>query len=177
MAVPAGESLLFQLLDENGMAVMGMRSFTYVHAGETVSCVGCHAPRSAPVARDRSLGNVTVHELQPPAGPQYDGGLSFTRTVQPVLDRQCINCHGLEQTAGGVNLLGTIKDRPADVQHVLAGTVDPFGEREELSCFERGDRIFERTKHLLVAEFDDVPLRRQERIIARVVAERDLRAQ
>ncbi len=120
--VPAGESLLFQLLDENGMAVMGMRSFTYVHAGETVSCVGCHAPRSAPVARDRSLGNVTVHELQPPAGPQYDGGLSFTRTVQPVLDRQCINCHGLEQTAGGVNLLGTIEDLPADVQHVRAST-------------------------------------------------------
>lgn len=120
--VPAGESLLFQLLDENGMAVMGMRSFTYVHPGETVSCVGCHAPPSAPLARDRSLNNVTVHELQPPVGPQYEGGLSFARTVQPVLDRHCINCHGLEQTAGGVNLLGTIEDRPADAQHVLAST-------------------------------------------------------
>lgn len=120
--VPAGESLLFQLLDENGMAVMGMRSFTYVHAGETVSCVGCHAPRNAPPVSDRSFNNIAIHELQPPAGPQYEGGLSFARTVQPVLDRHCISCHGLEQTAGGVNLLGTIEDRPADVQHLLAST-------------------------------------------------------
>ncbi len=120
--VPAGESLLFQLLDKNGMAVMGMRSFTYVHAGETVSCVGCHAPRNTSPVSNRRFNNVTVHELQPPVGPQYDGGLSFARTVQPVLDRHCIRCHGLEQTAGDVNLLGTIENRPANVKDLLAST-------------------------------------------------------
>jgi hypothetical protein len=36
-------------------------------------------------------------DLEPPAGPQYRGGLSFMRTVQPVLDRYCIKCHGLEK--------------------------------------------------------------------------------
>lgn len=118
--VPSGQSLLFQLLDENGMAVMGMRSFTYVHAGETVSCVGCHAPRNTSPIGNRSFANVTIHELQPPVGPQYESGLSFARTVQPVLDRHCIDCHGLQQTAGGVNLLGTIEDRPAEAMHVLA---------------------------------------------------------
>ncbi|HQZ65476.1 MAG TPA: discoidin domain-containing protein [Planctomycetaceae bacterium] len=120
--VPAGESLLFQLLDDNGMAVMGMRSFTYVHPGETVSCVGCHAPPNAPSVSARNLNDLTVHDLRPPVGPKYDGGLSFARTVQPVLDRYCISCHGLDQTAGDLNLLGTIEDRPADAMNVLAST-------------------------------------------------------
>ncbi|MCP4302077.1 MAG: hypothetical protein GY783_15950, partial [Gammaproteobacteria bacterium] len=117
---PAGESLAFQLLDGNGMAVMSMRSFTYLHAGETVSCVGCHAPRNAPPAHVPIPGNMTVHALQPPAGPQYSGGFSFARTVQPVLDRYCIKCHGLDKTDGDINLLGTIEDRAADVKTVLA---------------------------------------------------------
>ncbi len=47
--------------------------------------------------------------MQPPAGPRYDGGLSFARTVQPVLDRYCIGCHGLDRTDGGIDLLGTIE--------------------------------------------------------------------
>ena len=54
--------------------------------------------------------DVLVHELQPPAGPRYEGGLSFARTVQPVLDRYCIACHGLDRTEGKVNLLGHMKD-------------------------------------------------------------------
>ncbi len=119
---PAGESLLFQLVDEHGMAVMGMRSFTYLHAGETVSCVGCHAGSKAPPARIPVSADVTIHELRPPAGPRYAGGLSFVRTVQPVLDRHCISCHGLEQTAGSLNLLGTIEDKSVDVKNLLAST-------------------------------------------------------
>jgi hypothetical protein len=46
--------------------------------------------------------------LEPPAGPQYPGGLSFAKTVQPVLDRYCIDCHGLKENAAKINLLGTI---------------------------------------------------------------------
>ena len=47
-------------------------------------------------------------KLEPPDGPQYQGGFSFAKTVQPVLDRYCIDCHGLEENAGEINLLGTI---------------------------------------------------------------------
>ena len=36
-------------------------------------------------------------DLKPAAGPSYPGGLSFMRTVQPVLDRYCIKCHGLNE--------------------------------------------------------------------------------
>ena len=131
---PAGQPLFFQLLDEDGMAVMTMRALVYLQAGETASCVGCHEPRHvAPVevARSRIRENAgvlreiprppqlpnshefgygaVVHDLQPPVGPRYEGGLSFGRTVQPVLDRYCIGCHGLERTDGGIDLLGTME--------------------------------------------------------------------
>jgi hypothetical protein len=49
----------------------------------------------------------TFARLDPPAGPRYEGGMDFTKTVQPVLDRYCIRCHGVERTDGNLNLLGT----------------------------------------------------------------------
>jgi hypothetical protein len=108
--VPAGVPLQFQALDENGMAVMTMRTFTHLQPGETASCVGCHEPRtSSPVTKPSPpTAGQAILKLKPPVGPRYPGGLSFAKTVQPVLDRYCIDCHGLSETAGQLNLLGTI---------------------------------------------------------------------
>ena len=106
---PAGQPLLFQLLDENGMSVMSMRSAVYLQPGEVSGCVGCHEPRDNTTRRVIPSKNVKVHDLTPPAGPRYAGGLSFARTVQPVLDRYCLDCHGLDKTEGKINLLGRIK--------------------------------------------------------------------
>ena len=94
-SAPADIPLQFQLLDANGMAVMTMRSLVYVRPGETAGCVGCHEPRHATPGARRLPAPMQFHRLDPPAGPRYDGGLSFARTVQPVLDRYCIGCHGL----------------------------------------------------------------------------------
>ena len=106
---PAGVPLQFQALDQNGMAVMTMRTFTYLQPGERASCVGCHEPRtSSPVIRQSPVARQVIRKLEPPAGPQYPGGISFAKTVQPVLDRYCIDCHGLKETAGKIDLLGTI---------------------------------------------------------------------
>ena len=106
---PAGVPLQFQALDQNGMAVMTMRTFTHLQPGEQAGCVGCHEPRtSSPAIRRSPPAGQVVLKLEPPAGPQYPGGLSFAKTVQPVLDRYCIDCHGLKETAGEINLLGTI---------------------------------------------------------------------
>ena len=117
---PAGQPLMFQLLDENGMAVMSMRTFVYLHPGETATCVGCHEPRNSSPARNPLSPGLSIHEITPPVGPQYDGGLSFVRTVQPVLDRHCIGCHGLEKTEGDLNLLGTIDSNPLKLGNVRA---------------------------------------------------------
>ena len=106
--VPADTGFQLQALDENGMAVMTMRSLMYVRPGEVIGCVGCHesqASASPPIAY--GLAGIAVSTPQPLPGPRYEGGFSFMRSVQPVLDRHCIRCHGLDKKpAGDLNLLG-----------------------------------------------------------------------
>lgn len=102
---PAETPMLFQLLDEHDTSVFSMRSLVYLQRGETQSCAGCHESR-ARAAGPRPSAMPPVAEIRPPPGPHYDGGFSFARTVQPVLDRRCISCHGLDGKAGDVNLLG-----------------------------------------------------------------------
>jgi len=106
---PAGVPLQFQALDQNGMAVMTMRTFTHLQPGERASCVGCHEPRtSSPVIVPSPAAGQVILKLEPPVGPRYPGGLAFAKTVQPVLDRYCIDCHGVKETAGKIDLLGAV---------------------------------------------------------------------
>ncbi len=116
---PAGVPLLFQLLDESGSAVMGMRSFVYLQPGERLSCTGCHEPRQATPAR----GVVPVPPpvaLTPLDASSPPRPLSFAETVQPVLDRYCIECHGLGRKDGGISLLGTLSSQPLKLGRVRA---------------------------------------------------------
>lgn len=106
---PAGQPLFFQLVDKDGMAVMTMRALAYLQPGEEAGCIGCHESRHGAPDRVSRHARPKIYDLQPPAGPRYEGGLSFAKTVQPVLDRYCIGCHGLERTDGGVNLLGALQ--------------------------------------------------------------------
>ncbi len=97
--VPARMSLQIQTLDENGMAILTEKSLFYLQPGENRSCVGCHEPEgSSPIVSAMAkLRRLRPVDLKPAAGPSYPGGLSFMRTVQPVLDRYCIKCHGLNE--------------------------------------------------------------------------------
>jgi hypothetical protein len=85
---PVGAGLYFQLLDEHGMMVQNMRSDTYLHPGERLSCIGCHEDKwkAAPP------GGGIPQALRRPASiiqPECPGSwpLSFARLVQPVLDK------------------------------------------------------------------------------------------
>jgi hypothetical protein len=112
---PAGVPLQFQALDENGAAVLTMRSFLYLQPGESLSCVGCHEQRSSAPPRAATTKSPVLTSLRPPVGPRYEGGFSFMKTVQPVLDRHCISCHGLKgKPAGKLNLLATQTTFPVD---------------------------------------------------------------
>jgi hypothetical protein len=95
---PAKEPLLFQLLDENYMSLMSMRSQAYLQPGERMGCVGCHEPTASTPAI-RAPDPARIRTLTPPPWPANPDGFNFARTVQPVLDRHCIGCHGLSNEA------------------------------------------------------------------------------
>lgn len=90
---PVEKLIYFQALDENGLAVQSMRSGTYVHPGEQLSCVGCHEDKwkvpqvpAQPLALQRPLS-----KIQPEVGGVEP--INFHRLVRPVLERHCISCH------------------------------------------------------------------------------------
>ena len=106
-SAPAGVPLQLQVLDANGLAVMTMRSTIYLQGGEVSGCVGCHESRKTTPVLQTIPGGLKIHTPTPPDGPQYPGALSFARTVQPVLDRYCISCHGLKPKPDGkLSLIG-----------------------------------------------------------------------
>jgi hypothetical protein len=118
--VPPGKMIYFQALDERGMAIQSMRSGTYVHPGEQLSCVGCHEPkgrtvRSDAVRRyfpDALTGTLQTALQRPPSEiePDVDGSnpFNYARLVQPVLDRNCVNCHSREKA---LDLTGVIEGK------------------------------------------------------------------
>lgn len=103
---PAGVPLLFQALDERGQAVQVMRSATYLQPGETISCVGCHEPRTSsppPAGALQALARA-ASRIRP--GPDGSKPFSYPILVQPVLDRHCVRCHGGKDAPRGIVLTG-----------------------------------------------------------------------
>ncbi len=89
---PAGVTLFFQALDAQGMAIQSMRSATHVQPGQTVSCIGCHEPRTVAPPVKRAMASFRQpSRIQP--GPEGSWPIHFGRLIQPVLDRQCVSCH------------------------------------------------------------------------------------
>jgi hypothetical protein len=89
---PVGKAIGFQLLDAKGLAVQSMRSVTYVHPGERLTCVGCHESKwkasgvAAPLAGRRAPSRIRpeVGGLEP---------LNFHRLVKPIIESKCAACH------------------------------------------------------------------------------------
>jgi hypothetical protein len=105
---PAGRQIYFQALDERGMAIQSMRSGTYLHPGERLTCQGCHESKhDAP----RSLSPPLALQREPSAiVPEVEGSnpFSYVRLVQPVLDRHCVDCH---QENKAVDLRGIVEGK------------------------------------------------------------------
>jgi len=99
---PVGKAIYFQLLDERGMAVHSMRSATFVHPGEHLSCQGCHEdkwngtpePTSRPIALRRAPSKIAP-EVSSGAMP-----FNFIQLVKtPVFDKKCVACHAEHEGA------------------------------------------------------------------------------
>ncbi|GAB4131908.1 hypothetical protein JCM17478_01380 [Thermopirellula anaerolimosa] len=108
--VPAERPLYFQIVDERGHAVQGMRSATYLQRGERRACIGCHEPPGSSVPPGRALA-VRRPPSRLESGPDGTNPFSFVRLIQPILDRRCTSCHG-EQDAGNT-VPPALTSRPA----------------------------------------------------------------
>ena len=91
---PVEKAVYFQALDANGMAVQSMRSATYVHPGEQMTCLGCHEKKVTVAARNK----VPMALKRPPSKlvPNLEDGscpLTYARLVEPLLKGKCISCH------------------------------------------------------------------------------------
>jgi len=91
---PVGKEIYFQALDRRGLAIQSMRSGTYVHPGERLTCQGCHEPKHRPPA-ERPETPLAMRRAPSKIAPDADGShpFSYVRLVQPVLDRHCAQCH------------------------------------------------------------------------------------
>lgn len=107
--VPAGIPLYFIALDRDGRAVQRMRSFTHLMPGEVQGCVGCHEHRRQ--TSRASFVSATAHRPMEPQPPEWGvGGFDYSRVVQPVLDRHCIQCHNPVDAPKGIDLTGSKTD-------------------------------------------------------------------
>ena len=106
--VPPLRALYFVALDEKGLSVKRMQSFTMVMPGETQGCVGCHESRTGtagPAYSDVLLAlKRAPSRLEPITGvPEV---IDYSRAVQPVWDKHCVTCHSAEKHSGHVVLTG-----------------------------------------------------------------------
>ena len=126
--VPAGKPLLFQVLDEDGLAYQIMRTVTYVQPGERISCVGCHENRMSaptePFAQLAALGRAPSK-----IDPGRLGGrpFSYVEIVQPILDEHCVECHGTKDPDGDIDLTSTPHAGFTKSYVSLTGDVDFWG--------------------------------------------------
>ena len=103
--VPAGKEIYFQLLDDKGLAVQSMRSGTFLHPGEMLSCIGCHENKQAIQPSQQAIKALQRQpsKLQPElagvAGLEPVETVNFYRLAKPVFDARCASCHA-EQGKG-----------------------------------------------------------------------------
>jgi hypothetical protein len=93
--LPVGIPVYFQALDANGLAVQSMRSATYVHPGEKLTCHGCHDRRWRSPAPYAGYEPLALRRQPSTIAPALEGAkpFSFPRLVQPVLEKNCVPCH------------------------------------------------------------------------------------
>ncbi|MDI9602361.1 MAG: hypothetical protein QM328_09465 [Acidobacteriota bacterium] len=104
MRLPANRMLYFQALDEDLLEIRRMRNYIDLRPGESRGCVGCHEEPSRSALLGQPMPLATQREPATPDPPPWGAGpLRFEEVVQPILDRQCLSCHG---EGGDPDLLG-----------------------------------------------------------------------
>lgn len=119
--VPAEKVLYFEVLDAEFNELQRMRSVLQLQPGEQRSCIGCHEDRqSTPLPQQVVAG--TEDAASPESPPWGDQPFAYERTVQPVWDAHCVQCHdGSDEH--GIDLTGTLDTEkiPASYRTLISG--------------------------------------------------------
>jgi len=85
---PIEKGIYFQLLDEQGLAVHSMKTVTYAHPGERLSCRGCHEPYGS-AAPTLARPPLALQRGPSPVTPEGPGGklLPLDGYVKPARER------------------------------------------------------------------------------------------
>ena len=109
--VPAQVPIYFIALDEFGRGIQRMRSFTHLMPGEQQSCVGCHSDRNYVTPNTSARPLAALRPAEDLEIPEWGvRGFSYPHIVQPVLDRNCVECHNATRKDGNVDLCGDRTD-------------------------------------------------------------------
>lgn len=111
---PVNVPFYMQVLDEDGVAVQTMRSATYVHPGETLTCLGCHEGRYNTNQNADAVTPTAFTRAPSEIKPDVEGSnpFSYARMIQPILDRHCVECHEQQTQEGrGFSLARGPKDQ------------------------------------------------------------------
>jgi hypothetical protein len=94
--LPPEVPVYFQALDGRGRAVQTMRSVTYAHRGEQLTCHGCHeSQHGSPPPVTTGAPVLALQRAPSKLSQEIEGAwpLTFSRLVQPVLQAKCTGCH------------------------------------------------------------------------------------
>jgi hypothetical protein len=96
-------SVYFQALDEKHMEVRRMRSSISFQPGERRSCNGCHEVKV--MASSHKQGKAAMRQPDMPQPPKWgvNKQLAFDWMIQPILDENCVSCHGENQPKSNLN--------------------------------------------------------------------------
>ena len=150
--VPADRNIFLQALDADFQEIQRERTYVNYRPGEVRSCIGCHGESGQTVP---PAGSVMPHALtRAPSVPQAQpcdlvehGGdgkagqvIHYPRDIQPIFDAKCVSCHGREEPAGALPLVGDLTTQYSIsyetlARRELAGPIIP-----EFTSFEEGDR-------------------------------------
>ena len=162
--VPAMRSLYFHVLDKEGRMLMTQGSDFHAMPGENRSCIGCHEQRKGIDAPPD--GRLPTAARKAPVRPQMpdwgtNGIIEYEATVQPVLDKYCVTCHGGDKPKANLNLTGDrttvyslsymeLVDRM--LVHYQPGTgrthAQPTNDCDEQAPLSRGSLLSKMTRHL-----------------------------
>ncbi|GAB4147027.1 MAG: hypothetical protein Fur0021_05590 [Candidatus Promineifilaceae bacterium] len=96
----AGVTTAWDLIDEDGGALVHERVWSWVQPGEVRSCNGCHV--GAFPYEPRAIGAIPSAQDLRQRGEVY----TFVDQVLPILQDECDGCHTGQNPAGGLNLKG-----------------------------------------------------------------------